>query len=451
MEREVERYVAERPKSKKLHERAKKSLLGGVPMSWMRIWVGPFPVFVKEARGSRLTDVDGHEYLDLCLGDTGALYGHSPEPVIKAVMEQISKRGITTMLPTEDAIYVAEELTNRFGLPYWHVFMTASDVNRMLIKVAREFTGRRMVLTVNGTYHGSVDETLCFLGFDEDPTYLPLQMGPAFEDPSKVTRIVEFNDVDALEKALAPQDIAIMITEPAMTNIGIIQPDPGYHEAMRELTRRYGTVLLIDETHTICAGPAGLTGILKLEPDMLTLGKPLGGGIPGAVGGVNKEIGEMLNARPAWGNFFGFGGTLSGNPMAIAAMRATLENLMTEEVYGHTIALAEWLQKSMIESIQSVDLPWYVGRVGCRVEFRFTPEPPKNGGEALLTMDAEDITQTLTGPVEALSHIYFMNRGIMLTPVHEMALVSTDSTRADVEQYAKVFDEFVRELVGQNS
>lgn len=449
MDREVEHYVAERPKSRQLHERAKKSLLGGVPMSWMRIWVGPFPIFVKEAKGSRLTDVDGHHYLDLCLGDTGALFGHSPEPVIKAVEDQLRNRGITTMLPTEDSIWVAEELTRRFGLPYWQVLMTASDVNRMLIKVAREFTGRRLVLTVNGTYHGSVDETLCFLGPDDTLMYLPLQMGPMYEDPSTVTRIVEFNDVDALEKALAPQDVAMMITEPAMTNVGIIQPEPGYHEALRDLTRRYGALLLIDETHTICAGPAGLTGILGLEPDMLTLGKPIGGGVPGAVAGVSKEIGDMLNARPPWANFFGFGGTLSGNPMAVAAIRATLENLMTERVYDHTISLAEWLQKSMVESIQAVDLPWYVGRIGCRVEFRFTPDPPRNGGEALLTMDSEDITESLTGPVEALAHLYFTNRGIILTPVHEMALVSTDSSRADVEHYAKVFDEFVRELAAQ--
>lgn len=305
--REQERYEAEHPKSKQMFEEARNNLVGGVPMSWMRIWVGGFPVFVEKAEGVHITDVDGHNYLDLCLGDTGGLCGHAHPRITEAIYEQIKNRGTTTMLPTEDSIWVGKELERRFKLPCWQILMTATDANRMALKAAREYTGRRLILAFNGTYHGSVDETLCvnIMGYLINA---PGLMGPIVEDPSVMTRMIEFNDVDALEEALAPQDVACVITEPVLTNVGIIKPEPGYHDALRELTRKYGTLLLIDETHSMCAGPRGVTGEMDLDPDIFVVGKFIAGGYPAAALGFTREISDWMAARQPWHVFFGFGG-----------------------------------------------------------------------------------------------------------------------------------------------
>ncbi len=445
--REEKRYVEERPKSKELYERALHSCAGGVPMSWMRIWPGGFPIFVREAKGTYITDVDGHRYLDLCLGDTGALLGHSPPAVIDPLVEQLN-RGITTMLPTEDCIEVGEELARRFGLPYWQILMTASDANRMALKAAREFTGRRLTLAFNASYHGSVDETLV-VDFFGNLMNMPGLMGPLVEDPSKMTRIVEFNDIEGLEKALAPKDVACVIAEPVMTNVGIIHPEPGFHEALRSLTRKYGTLLLIDETHSICGGPAGMTGELKLEPDIFVLGKLIAGGYPAAVLGLSKEIGEMIAERVPWYNFFGFGGTLSGNAPALAAIKATLKHLLTEESYAHMIPLAQKMEEGIRTIIKKHELPWYVARIGCRVEFRFLAEAPRRGIDTLFDVEYNEVdllTEGLTGPLEALFHVYCTNRGILLSPVHDMALISPVTTGEEVERYVKVIGECVEEL-----
>lgn len=446
--REEERYARERPRSKELYERAQRSCAGGVPMSWMRIWPGGFPVFVQEAKGAHLTDVDGHRYLDLCLGDTGALLGHAPPEVVEPLTEQLN-RGITTMLPTEDCIEVGEELTRRFGLPYWQVLMTASDANRMALKAAREFTGRRLTLAFNASYHGSVDETLV-VDFFGNMMNMPGLMGPLVADPTTMTRIVEFNDVEALEAALAPRDVACVIAEPVMTNVGIIHPEPGFHRALRDLTRKYGTLLLIDETHSICGGHAGMTGELKLEPDIFVLGKLVAGGYPAAVLGLSREIGEMIAGRIPWYNFFGFGGTLSGNAPALAAIKATLKHLLTEESYAHMIPLAQKMEEGIAAIIKKHQLQWYVARIGCRVEFRFLPEPPHRGIDTLFDVEYNEVdllTEGLTGPLEALIHIYCTNRGILLSPVHDMALVSPVTTEEEVNRYVGVIGELVEELL----
>ena len=446
--REEKRYVEERPKSKELFEKARRYYAGGVPMSWMRIWPGGFPVFVREAEGAYLTDVDGHRYLDLCLGDTGALLGHSPPAVVGPLTEQLN-RGITTMLPTEDCIEVGEELARRFGLPCWQILMTASDANRMALKVAREFTGRRLTLAFNASYHGSVDETLV-VDFFGNLMNMPGLMGPLVEDPSKMTRIVEFNDIEALEEALAPRDVACVIAEPVMTNVGIIHPEPGFHEALRSLTRKYGTLLLIDETHSICGGPAGITGELKLEPDIFVLGKLIAGGYPAAVLGLSQEIGEMIGQRVPWHNFFGFGGTLSGNAPAVAAIKATLKHLLTEESFAHMIPLARKMEEGIGAIIERHQLPWYVARIGCRVEFRFLAEPPRRGIDTLLDVDYNEVdllSEGLTGPLEMLIHVYCTNRGILLSPVHDMALVSPVTTEEEASRYVRVIGECVQELL----
>ncbi len=450
VQREQERYEAEHPKSKKLFEEAKKNLVGGVPMSWMRIWVGGFPIFVEKAEGVHITDVDGHTYLDLCLGDTGGLCGHAHPKIVEAIYEQIKTRGTTTMLPTEDCIWVGQELERRFKLPCWQVLMTASDANRMALKVAREYTGRRLILAFNGTYHGSVDETLC-VNIMGHLINVPGLMGPIVPDPSVMTRMIEFNDVDALEKALAPRDIACVITEPVMTNVGIIKPEPGFHEALRELTRKHGTLLLIDETHSMCAGPRGVTGEMDLDPDIFVVGKFIAGGYPAAALGFSREISDWMAARRPWHVFFGFGGTLSGNATAVAAMRAALEHVLNEENFARMIALAERMEDGLAAIIKEYGLDWYVARIGCRVEFRFLPKPPKNGSEALFAevpYNAVDpINEGLTGPLEALIHLYCANRGILLTPVHEMALVGPTTTEEEVDKYVNTIRDLVKELV----
>jgi glutamate-1-semialdehyde 2,1-aminomutase len=447
--REEKTYVSMRPRSRELFERAKKSLVGGVPMSWMRIWSGGFPIFVKDSEGCRLTDVDNNQYVDFCLGDTGGLFGHANKIICDAVDAQMRK-GMTHMLPTEDAIYVGEELTRRFGLPFWQVLMTATDANRMALKIAKELTGRKKVLTFNGCYHGSVDETLVCNLFGQTVN-IPGMIGPFYDDPSVMTKVIEFNDVGALEKALAEEDVAVVITEPVMSNVGIIHPVEGFHMALRELTRKHGTYLLIDETHCICAGPAGITGEWGLKPDIITFGKPISGGFPAGVMGLSKEIAEKLEARIPWHTFFGFGGTLSGNATAIAAMKACLEKVITREKYDYMIPLATELRSGIQAIIDVYKLPWYVSQIGCRVEFKFSPTPPRNGFEAELKQpeynQPDVFTEGLHGPMEILDHLYTLNRGILLSPVHNMMLVSPHTTKADVEKALTVLKDMVKELV----
>lgn len=446
--REEKNYAAGRPRSKELFTEARHSYAAGVPMSWMQIWPGGFPIFVQEAKGARITDVDGNSYLDLCLGDTGALLGHAPPAVIGPLTEQLNK-GITTMLPTEDCLEVGAELSRRFGLPCWQILMTASDANRMALKIAREFTGRRLTLAFNAAYHGSVDETLV-VDFFGNLMNMPGLMGPLVEDPSKMTRIVEFNDVEALKEALAPGDVACVIAEPVITNVGIIHPDPGFHDALRRLTREHGTLLLIDETHSICGGPAGMTGELGLDPDIFVLGKPIAGGYPAAVLGLTREIAQMIEKRVPWHNFFGFGGTLSGNPAAVTAIRATLEHLLTEESFDRMVPLAKKMEEGIAAVIKRHNLPWYVARIGCRVEFRFLPEPPKRGIDTFFDVEYNEVdllTEGLSGPLELYIHLYCANRGILLSPVHNMALVSPQTTEEEVDHYVQIIGECVQDLL----
>jgi glutamate-1-semialdehyde 2,1-aminomutase len=344
-------------KSHELYQRARKSLHGGVPMLWMIRWAGSFPVFVREAKGARFTDVDGNSYLDLCLGDTGAMTGHSPEATVNAITQQIQK-GITLMLPYEDVIWVGEELQRRFGLPYWQFTLTATDANRFALRMARMITGRPKILVFNYCYHGSVDESFLVLDEEGTPMSRPNNMGPQI-DPLLTTKVIEFNDIAALETVLSAQDVAAVLAEPVMTNIGIIHPEPGYHEALRELTRKYGTYLIIDETHTICTGPGGYTASFGLHPDFLTIGKPLAGGVPAAVYGFTEEVArafsERLDVDDA--DAGGIGGTLAGNALSIAAMKATLQHVLTDEFYNTSIALQKYFTEGVESVIEEFNLP----------------------------------------------------------------------------------------------
>ena len=406
-------------------------------MSWMTRSAGDFPVFVDEASGAHFTDVDGHRYLDLCLGDTGAMTGHAPAPTVAAVSDRV-RRGVTFMLPTEDAIKVGEELTRRFGLPFWQVALTATDANRFAIRLARHLTGRPRILVFNWCYHGSVDETFITLRSGGAGPRSG-NLGPPV-DPAQTTRVVEFNDVDALEAALAPGDVACVLAEPVMTNIGIVHPEPGYHAALRDATRRTGTLLILDETHTISAGPGGYTREHGLSPDILTIGKPIAGGIPAAVYGLTAELAERIRAttRVDESDTGGIGGTLAGNALSLAAMRATLEAVLTESAYARTIPLARRFADGVERAIRARGLPWHVTRLGCRAEYWFCERPPSNGSEAAAAVDPE---------LDRYMHLAALNRGILLTPFHNMALICPDTTEADIDRHTRVFEESIQPLV----
>ncbi len=434
--REVEAFAAARPRSLELFERAGESLLGGVPMPWMMRWAGGFPVFAAEASGARIVDVDGHEYVDLCLGDTGAMPGHGPAPVVEAVREQVA-RGITTMLPTEDAIWVGEELSRRFGLPRWLYTLTATDANRTALRAARQLTGRPFVLVFSYCYHGSVDEAFAIGDADGVTHAREGNVGPPV-DPALTTRAIEFNDLEALRAALSDGLVACVLAEPAMTNMGIIQPDEGFHAGMRELTREAGTLLIIDETHTFSAGPGGCTGAWGLEPDLLTIGKAIGSGVPSGALGFSQPIADALLGDPDadYEDTGGVGGTLAGNALSAAAMRATLQHVLTEEAFAHTVPLAERFAAGVEETISRHGLDWHVARLGCRAEYAFTP-PPRNGSEGNAAADPE---------LERYLHLYALNRGVMITPFHNMALMSPSTTAADVDRHTEAFAQAVAEL-----
>ena len=435
--RETLRFAETHPRSRELADRARGSLFEGVPMHWMRKWPGGFPVFVAEASGARFVDVDGIEYVDFCLGDTGAMTGHAPAPTLRAVAEQAA-RGITLMLPSEDVLWVSQELTRRFRVSAWQFALTATDANRFTIRLARHVTGRDKVLVFNWCYHGTVDETFATLGGDGVVRARSGNLGPPV-DPALTTRVVEFNDVEALERELAAGDVAVVLAEPALTNIGIVHPEPGFHDALRRLTREHGTVLAIDETHTICCGPGGYTLAHGLEPDVVTIGKPIAGGIPAAAYGFSDELaarhaGTIELEDVAVG---GVGGTLAANALSLAAMRATLAEVLVDEVFERMVPLAERWTEGVQAGIAESGVPWHVTRLGCRAEYLFGPERPRNGAEAHAASNFE---------LERYMHLYALNRGILLTPFHNMALMSPATTEADVDRHTEVFREAVLEL-----
>ncbi len=425
---EEERFASGRPRSAALAARARGPLLAGVPMPWMTRWPGRFPVFFESAAGARLVDVDGHEYVDLCLGDTGAMTGHALPQVADAVAAR-ARTGITTMLPSEDAVWVGEELARRFGLPTWQLAMSATDANRFVLRFARHLTGRPRVAVMDWCYHGTVDETLAVLDGDR-VVPRPGALGPQVP-VAETTTVVPFNDVEALERRLALGDVACLLMEPALTNIGIVLPEPGYLDAVRAITRRHGVLLVIDETHTLCTGPGGATAAWGLDPDLVVVGKPIGGGVPCAAYGMSAEVAERLSG-PMLGHEIdvaGVGGTLTGNALALAAIRATLSTCLREEDFAVAIPLAERFTDGLGAVIAEHGLPWHVQRLGCRAEYWFCP-PPRDGAAAAAAVD-EDL--------EAFLHLWCLNRGVLLTPFHNMALFCPAHTPADVDRHTEVF------------
>jgi glutamate-1-semialdehyde 2,1-aminomutase len=428
---EATRYIDAHPRSRELAAHGIAGFYDGVPMHWMRDWSMPFPCVVESAQGSTLRDVDGNEYADFCLGDTGSMFGHSPAPVADAVARQ-SRRGLTYMLPTDDALAVGRLLVERFGLPHWQVATTATDANRFALRVARAVTGRPKILVFNGCYHGTVDETFVRLVAGR-AVNRPGLLGQAI-DLTQCARVVEFNDVEALRAALSHRDVACVITEPVMTNSCMVLPEPGFHAALRRLTRETETLLLVDETHTISTGPGGYTRTHGLEPDLFVLGKPVAGGVPASVWGFTEETARRLDAvraRTPPGHS-GMGTTLSANALALAAMRATLEHVMTAAAYAHMEMLAARLATGLQAVIDARRLPWHVVRVGARIEFVCAPGPLRNGTEA----------EAAHAPaLERAIHLSLLNRGCLIAPFHNMMLVCPSTTAAQVDRLRAAFGE----------
>lgn len=440
LEQERAAYATRSPRSRELYEQA-DHLFGRVPMTWMNKWAGGYPLYLATAHGNRITDVDGNEYIDFALGDTGAMAGHSPEATVKAVQERIGvEGGITTMMPSADAEWVAADLTRRFGLPLWSFSLTATDANRWALRLARMVTGRPKVAAFSYCYHGSVDETFVQMGADGATELRRGNVG-APSPIADTTRAVEFNDLDSVERALSHGDVAVLITEPALTNIGIVLPEPGFLEGVAELCKKHGTLLLIDETHTISAGPGGCTRAWGLEPDIFVIGKSIGGGIPSGAYGITERIAEMVKQHPDADliDVGGVGGTLAGNVLSTAAMRATLGEVLTDAAFEHMITLATRFTEGVVATLEEYDVPWSISQLGARAEYRFARPAPRTGTESA---HAED------DHLDEYLHLFMANRGVLMTPFHNMALMCPTTTAADVDLHTALFAEAVRRLVG---
>lgn len=434
--RERELFRQLHPKSGACFVESSRHLLGGVPMPWMKRWAGSFPIFAASASGARITDVDGIDYIDFALGDTGAMSGHSLPQIASAIYAQANS-AVTTMLPSEDAAWVAEALSERFTLPKWLFAMTATDANRFALRLARHLTQRPKIVVFDWCYHGSVDETLVTVGPNGDVLPRPGNTGPPC-DPAITTKVVQFNDLDGLERALADGDVAAVLTEPALTNIGIVLPEEGFHREVRRLTEKYGTLLIIDETHTICAGPGGYSTYAGLTYDMLTIGKPIGGGVPAAALGMTEDLASRLESflEDTGVDVSGIGGTLTANALSVAAMRVALATTLLPSDFAISIPLATQWANGVRAAIDDAGLPWSVQQLGARAEYWFCP-PPRNGAEAHGAIDES---------LEEFFHLYTMNRGVLLTPFHNMALLSHHHSSADVDVHSALFAEALEEL-----
>ncbi len=434
---EEARFIADHPKSGELFEQAKAVMPGGVPMSWMAKWPGAYPVFVKSALGARFVDVDGHEYVDFCLGDTGSMTGHSPAATVAAIKKQI-EHGITVMLPTSDAVAVSQDLAHRFGLPLWQFTVSATDANRHVIRYARLITGRSKAIVIDRCYHGSVDETFATLNESGETVSRDGNIGaPVSLD--QTTRVVEFNDLPAMEAALLNGDVAAILMEPAMTNVGIVLPDAGYLQAVGQLAKKYGAMWIIDETHTISVGIGGMTRDLGLRPDFLTIGKAIAGGIPAGTFGMTREVAAAISTFVSRDliDTGGIGGTLAGSALSLAAMRATLSQVLTEEAFLKMIELGNRWCDGVDAAILEFDLPWYCSRLGARGEYVFRSSAPQTGREAADAGDSE---------LEKYIHLRLLNDGFLLTPFHNMALMSPATRQEDVDSHTRAFRKMCSEL-----
>ena len=435
---EEKRFLKTHPKSGELFEKAKLSMPGGVPMSWMSKWPGAYPVFVEEAKGASFIDVDGNTYIDFCLGDTGSMTGHSPAATVTAIREQVG-RGLSTMLPTQDAAIVSAELAQRFKLPLWQFTVSATDANRHAIRYARMITSKQKIIVIDRCYHGSVDETFATLNNKGKTVSREGNIGAPVE-LDLTTRVVPFNDLSAMKKALAHDDVAAILMEPAMTNVGIVLPVDGYLRGVEKLARDFGAMLIIDETHTISVGPGGMTADLGLTPDFLTIGKAIGGGFPTGAFGMQQHVADSIKKLVDLEviDTGGIGGTLAANALSIAAMRATLTKVLTKENFDQMIKLGNRWADGVEETIYKYKLPWTVNRLGARAEYMFSKTTPKTGRDAA---DAGDFE------LEQYIHLRMLNDGFLITPFHNMALISPDTTSTDVDTHTAAFAKMCSELI----
>lgn len=433
--REVARFIDHNPKSK-AHADGAKGWFQGVPFHWMLDWSGPFPIVAQDAKGAKLTSVDGQIFDDFCLGDTASMFGHSPEPLAHAISEQAAN-GLSYMLPTAKAGAVGDMLSAMFGLPKWQVTTTASEANRAVIRWCRGLTQRNKILIFNGCYHGAVDDV-----------FVDLRGGAAVNRPSLIgqvhdilptTTVIEFNDEAALEEALRRHDVACVLAEPLMTNIGMVRDAPGYLATLRRLCDETGTLLVFDETHTISSGHGGHSNMHGPMPDIMVVGKSIGGGVPCAVYGFTDAVAARMEAlnrsRPA--GHSGIGTTLSANALAITAMHAMLGQVITRDAYTHMLTMADRLVTALNNVITAQKVDWHVSHVGARIEFLCAATPPRNGSEARAGMDHE---------LESAIHLYLVNRGILLAPFHNMMLVSPATEPAQVDRLAFELNNALTEL-----
>jgi glutamate-1-semialdehyde 2,1-aminomutase len=437
MKSEVEHFIDQHPESQAVANQSHSSLLAGVPMPWMKRWAGPFPVVADRAEGGRIFDIDGNKYVDFCLGDTGSMTGHANAPISQAISLQ-AQRGFTTMLPSSDISWVANHLAERFRMSKWQFCLSATDANRFSLRIARALSGKPKIVVNDWCYHGTVDETLVILDEEGQTVSRPGAIGPQV-DPGATTLAVPFNDLDAMERALATGEVACVLMEPALTNIGIVLPQPGYLEGVRRLTKQYGVILILDETHTICAGPQGASRLWGIDADMLVIGKTIGGGIPVAAYGMSSEVAVKVEALMHGHDLdvSGIGGTLSGSALAGAAIRATLTHALRQEDFDIAIPLATRWSTGVQAIIDQHGLPWTVQQLGCRAEYWFS-EHPQNGAQAAASVN---------DGLESFMHLYALNRGILLTPFHNMALMTPFHSEDDVDLHTSVFSDCVRELV----
>ena len=437
---ERERFIATHPRSMAQAQAARAHYLFGVPLHWMRDWPSPATLAVAHAQGVTLTCADGHTYRDFCLGDTGAMFGHSPAPLAHAIAEQAAQ-GLTCMLPSTRALAVGQGLQRVFGLPLWQMALSASDANRFVLRWARAITRRPQLLVFDGCYHGAVDDTLVDLDAGSGQTVQrPSVLGQVHDHPD-FTRVVPFNDLPALEAALARGDVACLLAEPALTNFGLVPPDEGFWPAARALCRQHGALFVMDETHTVSTAPGGYARAHGLDPDLLVVGKAVAGGLPCAVYGFTQAVAErMVHAKEAAPDgHSGIGTTLAGNALTLAALDAALTHLHTEANYAHMTTLARQLDEGLTQRIRAAGRPWTVTRLGARLELQFMPRTPRS---------AQDVRDMAQGDLEALTHLFMLNRGVVLTPFHSMMLVSPATTAADVQRLLAVFDGLLQALGG---
>ena len=439
-DREMTDFAQARPRCRTASAQAAKALMWGVPMAWQAGIEGPFSVFTDTASGNRVWDIDGHEYLDFSMGVYASLsHGH---PSYIEPLKRSMDMGLQHQCPSVIAIDVANELNRRFGDFRWNFSLNGTDANRWSIRLARHLTGKSKIAIPNFAYHGTIEEVQVIRNDRGIVGYYPSDVGTPPALAGERTRIFEFNDLESLEQELAAGDVAVVMMEPAMTNIGLAMPEPDFLKGVRELTRKYDTLWLIDETHTIWSGPAGLTGRWQLEPDIWTAGKSIGGGVPAGVFGFREPLGQRISEtlHHSGEGLVGIGGTFSGSVHSLTGIYLNLTEMFTEENFTTINSMAARLRNGIADSIQSRELPWHPGpELGARVTYHFTPEPVRTMTDYVRDVHDDELTY--------LINLYMLNRGVMCMSFNNCLMVSSSSSAGDIDRAASIFDSCLNELV----